>query len=112
MSVRWPPGSSRPKIAPITKGIATHGGGQDGGDLGDLSEDSPDHKGDCDFLQAYEVEVHTMRPKIAPITKGIATQYRKGKISWGNQSEDSPDHKGDCDRELDADAGGVWYVRR
>ncbi len=62
-----------PKIAPITKGIATGLSANTPTTLC-LSEDSPDHKGDCD----------TGIDCISCIGARIG-------------SEDSPDHKGDCD---------------
>ncbi len=111
-----------PKIAPITKGIATwisyplpvaatlsedspdHKGDCDpmaaatGAVAGIGSEDSPDHKGDCDLNRSDIPLDVTFSPKIAPITKGIATYISAAPAGAEVLvSEDSPDHKGDCD---------------
>ncbi len=61
------------------------------------SEDSPDHKGDCDATPNLPSFTSFIRPKIAPITKGIATARMQVSRRLLIQSEDSPDHKGDCD---------------
>ncbi len=62
-----------------------------------MSEDSPDHKGDCDSVGSRDSHQESSGPKIAPITKGIATQRCPPPAADNPKSEDSPDHKGDCD---------------
>ncbi len=76
------------------------------------SEDSPDHKGDCDLSSSYTFMTYPPSPKIAPITKGIATPCLDELVAVGVESEDSPDHKGDCDEFIYPGLLFLLLVRR
>ncbi len=94
-SIALPP--PRPKIAPITKGIAT-GALTDSPPAEPSSEDSPDHKGDCDRMARNPSLLWPYTSEDSPDHKGDCDPWYTSVPREHSTSEDSPDHKGDCDQ--------------